>query len=112
MSANLAHEQSMTDNPNSSNIGISAGETATDPCGLRTIPRNGRLSGMGWNTPRRASLAPVHRFGSHCAKSHIRNCNPLSAESLLSFLLCVVVVIVTSSISVETGGQIVNDSMA
>ena len=57
----------------SSNIGRSAGDTDTVPFGLSTIPRKGLLNGMGRNTPRLASFAPVHRFGSHWAKSHIRN---------------------------------------
>jgi hypothetical protein len=51
----------------------SAGDTDTVPFGLSTIPRKGLFNGMGRNTPRLASFAPVHRFGSHWAKSHIRN---------------------------------------
>lgn len=57
----------------SSRMCRSAGDTDTVPFGLSTIPRKGLFNGMGRNTPRLASFAPVHRFGSHWAKSHIRN---------------------------------------
>ena len=59
----------------------SAGDTDTVPFGLSTIPRKGLFNGMGRNTPRLASFAPVHRFGSHWAKSHIRKSKSASGST-------------------------------
>ena len=45
------------------------------------MPLNGCFNGIPRNMPRRSSRAPVHRLGSHCAKSHIRSCSPFSGLS-------------------------------
>lgn len=78
ISLSRAQEQSIRETPLFSTISVSAGLTGTLASGLRTIPRKGCFSGIRSNNPRRTNLAPVHRFGSHCSKSHILNRSPFN----------------------------------
>ena len=70
-SSRRAQEQSTTQSPWLRSMSLSAGETISVACGVRTIPGKKACTGSVRICPNLASRRPVHRLASHCPKSHM-----------------------------------------
>ena len=86
-SSSLAQEQSTTQIPFLRTISKSPGFIVWLPNGLRTIPENGVESGVDIISLRRASRAPVQRFGSQCRKSYIFSGKSKAISTLVDHFL-------------------------